>query len=185
MMKFKEFLEEEQTNSTIQALLEMSILMDLSDSLNESELYESAADKAHGMLSVMGLHAHKGKGLIDYFKAGAIGMGSLMIAAAKGDSEKIKEIAKSIKKTDVVDFLLKMDQATLHAVTGPIHMIDAITGWHIGAAVANHVEKVSDFIVGTITKTKEYINKAILNLKIRQKMRSNLDRLLKLTAQAT
>ena len=100
-------------------------------------------------LGKTGLHLHKGKGLISYIMSAGKGVGKIMLALLKGDKETVKELSQSVRKEDVVDFVLKLDQATMHVITGPIHMLDAITGWHIGANL-DHVMKGKDAIIAKI-----------------------------------
>lgn len=88
-------------------------------------------------LKKVGLHTHKGKGIISYLMSAGKGVGKMILAGIRGDGETVKELAKSVKKEDVIDFLLKLDMATQHLITGPIHLIDAWTGWHIGANLEN------------------------------------------------
>ena len=57
------------------------------------------------------------------------------VAIINKDGEAAKNVLKGLKKEDVLDFLLNLDMATLHIVSGPIHTIDAITGWHLWANV--------------------------------------------------
>ena len=67
--------------------------------------------------------------------------------ASKGEEgykEKMKDVVTKVQKEDVIDVLLKLDVLTLHAITGPIHMIDALTGWHIGPMVKAAVLKIDD-----------------------------------------
>jgi len=185
-MKFKEFLLEEQQDKCAQALIEIAALVeayDTLDALNESVSDEMLEESVKGILHKAGVHVAKGTGLIEYIFKGAKGLGSLFIAAIKGDTDRVKELARSVKKADVLDFLLKLDQATLHAVTGPIHFIDAVTGYHIGADIASKIEGAGKVIKGAMDKAKEVIHKSIQNLKIRSKMLNNIDRINKLVPQ--
>ena len=154
-MNFKNYLlENDLTNyeNKIQGIL---FLQEISiNQLNENQLDESIKD----WMEKFGLHAHKsGPGLIDYIKQFTKGAGQLILAAIKGDEKKIKELSKSIKKEDLLDFLIKLDTITLHLISGPIHMIDALTGWHIGPAIKKTAEKSKDII--------KKIWQAILNIK--------------------
>lgn len=134
--------------------------LDYDDLINEGKLTDilnmdvkDVAKNLDGLLSKglgkAGLHRHKGKGLISYVMSAGKGVGKLMLALIKGDVEKVKEIAKAVKKEDVIDFLLKLDQVTQHLVTGPIHTLDAITGWHIGANL-EHAIKGKDGVIAKI-----------------------------------
>lgn len=138
---------------------EMMALRDVS-TLNESlELDEAQLmDKITSGLSKLGFKTHKGKGLIHYLAAAGKAMGSLFWALIRGDKNKIKEItSKEIKRQDVLDFLYKLDLATLHVVTGPLHLLDAITGWEIVPAMGNKLAGVSKKVVQTFKDAFQFI----------------------------
>ena len=113
----------------------------------------------------MGLHVKKGKGLIQYFAAFTKGAGAMILAMLKGDTDKVKAISKTVKKQDIIHFLLQLDQATLHLVTGPIHMIDAITGWHIGADLGALTKKSAELALSAIDAITQAFNKILTSLK--------------------
>ena len=93
-------------------------------------------------------------------KAGK-GVGKLMLATLKGDWKTAKEIANTeVDKGELLDFLLKLDTATMHLVSGPIHTLDAITGWHIGAKI-EHAMKGKDAIVAKIKGAISTIRQSI------------------------
>ena len=100
-------------------------------------------------LGKAGLHRHKGKGLISYVMGATKGVGKMILAAIRGDTDTVKQLAQSVKKEDVIDFLLKLDTVTQHIIVGPIHTLDAITGWHIGANL-EHVIRGKDGLVSKI-----------------------------------
>ena len=155
MIKFKEFTNE-QKQIQLQEEMEdkIAILMYLSESeelLNESAINEfallteaEAVEKANGWLSKIGMKLHKGKGIIDYVKQFTGVVGKMIMAAIKGDKEAVKAHAQKVEKHEVVDFLLKLDMATMHIVTGPIHFIDAITGWDLMVNIKHAAEDAKD-----------------------------------------
>jgi hypothetical protein len=106
---------------------------------------------------------HKGDGIIDYIKQFSTGAGKLVLAAIKGDKEKVKEISKSLDKAKVVDFLLKLDMATLHIVTGPIHFIDAVTGWDLMANI-KHLSKGAKDILKTFYDAIKTVKDSITHM---------------------
>ena len=112
-----------------------------------------------GFLHKFGVHVKKGDGLIQYLTKATVGTGQILLAAMKGDKKRVKEIASKLDRGTVLDFLLKLDQATLHVVTGPIHMIDAITGWHIGAEVKKKVGNAMHAIEKAIKELKSHVSK--------------------------
>ena len=133
---FKEFIHEDEYISSL--VLEMCFIMD-ADQETLNEMLESddtvILENVFKDLGKSMIHIKKGKGLIQHFKAAGAGMAKMFLALIRGDTDEVKRIAKTIKSGDVLDFLLKLDQATLHLITGPLHSLEAITGWHIWANI--------------------------------------------------
>jgi hypothetical protein len=95
-------------------------------------------------LNKIGMKLHKGNGIIDYIVQFSKGAGKLILAAMKKDKDEVKKIAQSLDKAKVMDFLLKLDMATMHIVTGPIHFIDAVTGWDLMVNIQHAAEGAKD-----------------------------------------
>jgi hypothetical protein len=131
------------------ALVEIAMFMEQDvNRLDEAFSVGELGKMAGGLLKKAGLHLHKGDGLIQIaMKSGKV-MGQFLwyaLKAASGDKEakvKVKELANTeITKEQMLDFLLKLDMATLHVLTGPLHTIDAITGWHLWANVKDKADQ--------------------------------------------
>lgn len=152
MLSFKEHKELEQS------IIEMLVIMESGDNLTEG-LLDNVANK-------LGFKIHKSKGIIKHLANASKGLSKMIVAAIKGDREKVKEIAKTVKKKDVMDFLLKLDMATLHMITGPIHLINAITGWDLEVDM-NH-KSSTDTIKGLISQIKDKITKVLEPKKVSQ-----------------
>ena len=170
-MTFKEKLLEEDINEMETKIQTLLFLSENIDTLNEIDI--------HKHLKKVGLKLHKGDGIIDYVKQFATGAGKCILAAIKGDKEKVAEIAKSLDKAKVIDFLLKLDMATLHLVTGPIHFIDAVTGWDLMANLKAHAKKAEsmvDIFKSAITKVKTAVTD-MFDGKRQKTMLSNVTRL--------
>jgi len=162
----------------MEIVLEMSMLIQEDDLMNEAFDLSLLKTGGKALMKGLGLHASKsGDGLIQM----ALKSGKLMaefvwhiLKAAAGNKDskiRVKEIANTqISKEDFMNFLLKLDMATLHMVTGPLHMLDAITGWHIGVHIKS---KVGDIMI----KAKEAINNLVdaakgTDTSIRKKLKS-------------
>ena len=152
-MKFKQYIEDKKITEDMQdKIMLLMYLSENEDNLNESydfntlteaqelELVEGVDD----WLGKIGMKLHKGDGLIDYLVGFTKGAGQLIMAAIKKDEKKVKEIASRMNKAKVIDFLLKLDMATMHVVTGPIHFIDAVTGWDMMADLKHTAEGAKD-----------------------------------------
>jgi len=160
---FKTFNEESELAIEVSNIIEYYEFSNMDfNTLNESVLLEFKMPDISGALAKAGIHAKKGRGLIQMIASSGIHFAKIFHAAIKatgGDQEakvNLKELlSKKISKEDIIDFLLKLDQATMHLITGPIHMIEALTGWHIWAAV----HKVRNTAKDIVQKGKDIINK--------------------------
>jgi hypothetical protein len=158
MIKYSEFKElqaqEQITNEMEDKIALLMYLSENDEMINESYDFENLTEAQEELmvegindwLGKVGMKLHKGDGIIDYLKGFAKGTGEIIMAAIKKDEAKVKEIAGRMDKAKVVDFLLKLDMATMHIVTGPIHFIDAVTGWDLMANLKHAAEGAKDML---------------------------------------
>lgn len=99
----------------------------------------------------------KNDGLIGQLSKAGRGIGQMIMAAIRGDGEKVKEIASKVKKEDILKFLLNLDFAYLHLVSPYVHLIDGITGWGIMEKIEHYLEKGKQGVTTLITKIKKSI----------------------------
>lgn len=90
------------------------------------------------------------KGLLQYAAGAGKGTYQLLYHAVNAyynnnnaSKIKVKELMNSINKEDLIDILLKLDTLTMHWVSGPLHMMDALTGTHIWANIQDKVQDTS------------------------------------------
>ena len=157
-MGFKTYIEQEQVKAS---LIEFALFMEQHE--EEGVVNEALKLNFKGLLDKFGLHAHKGSaGLIQTLAKVGAHVSKIIFHAIKAPTNeeskaKLQELLKKKgTKEELVQFLLQLDQVTLHLVTGPIHMIDALTGWHIGAKIK---DKAIDG-VGMIKHALEDLEKA-------------------------
>lgn len=186
--KYKSFLTESKLGLTTQEkIISLLVLMEhldtldlMSESIDDQLITISEGINDH--LNKIGFKIHKSKGILDYIKSFVGGTGKVMFHIIKGDLDKAKEIIKDLSKEDILDFLYKLDLGTLHLFTGPIHMIDAWTGWDLAVNLKSHIEKgegITEIIKKELQKVKEYINKLFPTDTDKQKeLSSNLDSVL-------
>jgi|SRR6056297_228114 len=168
-MRFNEYINE---YTDIDTLLELYFFIEYHNRIDEAFDFGK-------LLSKMGFHVKKGKGLIHTMKSASKGTKDLLWYTFKlyqGDEdyrEKIINLYKSINKEDVIDVLLRLDMLTLHAITGPIHMLDAITGWHLAPNLKRKATDIKDRVKRVIdhlsTIKKEYTD---------DKVKKEVDRML-------
>lgn len=84
----------------------------------------------------------------------------------KAAGERVKELSKSIRKEDVIDFLLKLDSLTLHTISGPIHMLEVLTGWHISPAIERKEHDAVDRAKAVIKNLSAMMKTATEQVKI-------------------
>lgn len=148
MSRLKQYINKD---NDIIALLEIASFLE--DYSEVSEGIGEWSKKLKSILPKIGLHATKGQSSLVQIIGGASNimaklLWNALMTSITGNQiykDKVKEIANTeISKADVIDFLLRLDTLTLHAITGPIHIIDAITGWHIGSNIASGVDDLVD-----------------------------------------
>jgi hypothetical protein len=152
-MRLENYIKE---NNGIESIVEVSMFLEDFDYMNEG--IGDFLGKVKSFLPNIGIHAHKsGSGLVQILSKAGKHMAKFFwhaMKAATGNEESkkiVKEMAnKEVKKGDIIDFLIKLDTVTLHLVSGPIHMIEALTGWHIGAHIKSDIKNV-------MTKAKDAI----------------------------
>lgn len=151
MKTFKQFHAEEIHQSLVEYLfiLENDVNIFEDDMLMEGGISD--------IFSKLGLKIHRRKGLLQHLKNAGIGVAKLVAFAIKKDKEGVKSVLKGLKKEDVLDFILKLDQATLHIITGPIHFIDAVTGFELWANVQDVASDAKSKIVDAVVKLKNNI----------------------------
>lgn len=150
-MTFRDYVLENEKELFKYKIYALTYLIENVDRINESRLDEDL----NKYLNKVGLNLKKNKGIIDYIMSFAKGIGKLFVYILKGDFDKAKELLKSIKKEDVMDFLLKLDLATLHILSGPIHMIDAWTGWELEANLEGLIQKGANIVDKIKTAIKD------------------------------
>lgn len=161
------------------AILEYHLFMETLDKFDDDYLEEGIKDKVTGLLGkanlttkgitqALGLHigkSNQSRGLIQSLLASGINITRVIIAAFKArkggpeEKEKFEEAMKKlkIKKEDLLDFLLRLDQVTMHLITGPIHMIDALMGWHIWADVKAQAVDITTKIKDAFTNMTQAV----------------------------
>lgn len=130
------------------SLMEILIIMDSNDVLSEGIMSK--------LLDKTGMKLTRGTSLFGYIKSASMGIASILVAAIRGDKDRIKEIMSTISKNDLIDFLMKLDASTMGLITGPIRMIEAITGWGISANI-NVMKSASTAAKSAIATVKSNI----------------------------
>jgi len=177
MKKFSEYMSEKALVEEMEDKIGLMLYMaEKSDIIAESYDFENLTESqrivleegVNDWLNKVGLKLHKTKGIIDYLADFTKGTGKVLMSAIKGDKEAVKEQLKNVKKEEVLDFLLKLDMATLHIVTGPIHLIDAVTGWdlmaNVKAVAKTATDKLKEFYQA-MKKVKETITTVLQGTK--------------------
>ena len=144
------------------SLLEIAMFMEQDvERLDEAFSLAAITKSANGLLKKAGLHLHTGDGIIQMAMKSGKNVAKLFWYAMKGASGDKEAKAKAIElantevsKEQVMDFLLKLDMATNHVISGPIHLIDAWTGWHLWAGI-------KDMATDGLKKAKEAIENLI------------------------
>jgi hypothetical protein len=140
MKTFKTYLNENRIKADLLSATWIYILNEDLDNLNEADI-KQVATKVTKNIEKVGFKIHKSTGVLEYIFKFLKGTGKLFYYMLKGDYDKAKEVLHSLKKEEVLDFLFKLDLGTLHLFTGPIHMIDAWTGWDLSVNLQSSIKK--------------------------------------------
>jgi len=148
IQRIEMFMHTSEEIRDMEIIIEMAMIVD--DDMTLTEAFNIADLKAKGtsMLKKIGMGTHNtGDGLIQIaLKSGKIMAEFIFhaIRAAGGNEksvERVKELANTeVSKEQLMDLLLKLDMATLHLISGPLHAIDAWTGWHVWAHIKTATE---------------------------------------------
>ena len=146
MKTYKDFILEEDTYKLVETVL-----------LVEEDINEKIDVKA--ALKKVGLSTEKsGKGLIQILRGASTHIAKAFILALKAHvfkkkdaKEELKQhLKRKVKREEIVDFLLRLDMVSLHIFTGPIHMIDALTGWELMADIHSGAKSASDRVKSAV-----------------------------------
>ena len=179
-MKLNEVLYDDKDR-----LLELAIFMSLNPhQLNEADgdwrtKFKQAAQKAglklggseRGLLSTLSKVSKHISKIIYY-----------AIKAKGGDRPARDELKKLLKrkatKEDLIDFFFKLDTLTLSILTGPINIIDALTGWNIVSSLKDKGKTPNKRIKDAITALTKSIEG--LSPRIKKRVSNNLDKIKKM-----
>ncbi len=147
-MKFQDFLQtqNEAYILDINSIKMQEVALALENSIalqylldHDGQLNEGIESMISGALKKVGLHLTKGNGLIQMLSKASVTVSKVIYLAVMGTKDpaykaQLKDYIESNKvdKAQIFDFLLKLDTLSLHMLSAPIHILDAITGWHIG-----------------------------------------------------
>jgi hypothetical protein len=193
-MDYNKYLKSTEQNeySDIIVLIECMAFIEacIDNTLNEGVVDSSKAflskignilkNKVDPIAKKAGLLIETKKGLLQYLSSATTGVAKLLYYAVdyyfnKNEESKKKmiELAKSVKKEDIIDFLLKLDTLTLHLISGPIHQLDALTGTHIWANIQNKTKNVTDAAKDAIRKIESLKDQLEGSLKAQLQKYSN------------
>jgi len=173
MSRFKQYITEEEQD--VVSLIEYMVFMNEFNTMDEGigDALANMKGKVSGVLKKAGIHVTQSDGLIQQLLKASKGVNQLMyysfLAYYNNDNKskvKVKEIMKSLKKENILDFLLRLDAMTMHLITGPIHMIDALTGTHIWADIKGKVEPTqirAKKAVETLEDLKNFVDGKLKN----------------------
>jgi len=176
MTKFYNYINENDTIS----LIEVYHFME-SDVMNEG--IKEWTDKIGKTLQRLNIRKGAKRGLLDYLKDAGVGVSKLIwfgIKASRGDQNARDMIAQMTKKevdrSEVINFLIRLDVVTLGVISMPIRIIEAITGWDIMGALTTTpedmkrnakqaIENLENISRNVADKTKETLKNIINRLK--------------------
>jgi len=184
MQSLNEHIYITERKEAIASLLEFIVFIEEGESLILSEAKGESIKAGLGKVAnKLGISVHGRKNLLQLVTSVGKNTGLALVYAARshmgqtGAKEKLENILKTSNiKSELADLILRLDTLTLHLFTGPIHIIDAITGWHLGADLQNkaktpntHVKTAIDTIIKASNvikdKPRRTLNRSIEKIK--------------------
>ena len=184
MQSLKEHIYITEQKEAIASLLEFIVFMEDGESLILSETKgENVKAGLTKVVGKLGISAHGRKNLLKLITSVGKNTGLALVYAVRshmgqeGSKEKLENILKTANiKSELMDLMLRLDTLTLHLLTGPLHIIDAITGWHLGADMQQkaktpntHVKSALDTIAKAANaikdKPRKTLNRSIEKIK--------------------
>ena len=176
MQSLKEHIYKTEQKEAVASLLEFIVFMEEGEDLILSEARGESVKAGLGKIAgKLGVSAHGRKNLLKLIASVGKNTGLALVYAVRshmkhpGAKEKLEGILKTANiKSELTDLILRLDALTLHLLTGPIHIIDAITGWHLGADIQDktktpntHIKTALDTIVKAATAVKDKPRKTL------------------------
>jgi len=162
MKSFVEYNTDE-LNDHVYAMLEMMVLMEMDiddfDRLDEIAVVNKNVEKLNPYLNKIGLKLAYKKTLIQYAIDAGVGVIKMLRAGMAGDKEEILRLAKSVKKEEIANFLLRLDKATLNVIGGTIGRIEAITGWRLIANAKQATANAIDLVKKAFSVIRDHLPK--------------------------
>lgn len=138
-------------------ILEFMMIVDSDDMLLSEERGESVKALFAKVSNKLGFASNNKKNLIGLLRSiGKTGALSILYAIQaqagnEGAKEKLTQVLKkSNAKSEIIDFVIRADVLTLHLISTPIHMIDAIAGFDIA-------DKIREKAVGGGERLKDAV----------------------------
>jgi len=180
-MQLKDYMFTEQESNDLTIILEWNEILANPSILDDNVMLEEGiTDTFKGMIDTVYKHSatlkkHSHGGLLSQLKSAATNGWKFLKAVVQFYNKKITEEefkaaweALKPNHKEIMDFLINLDMITLHMVTGPLHMIGAITGIHIDHIVGERLKKAgikTDSEAGLITNlyaiTKQLKDKVV------------------------
>lgn len=147
-----------------------------SQTLNEATDKRVLVRQADEMLKRVGFTTRQETGILQYLGAASVGIVEILVAALKGDKETIKEVSSRVTKEKLLDFFLKLDVLTLHLLSSPIHIIDAITGWDLHSNLRNTATKGVKAVVQTFADAIKFIKEKLTTTRVSEQDKQRISK---------
>jgi hypothetical protein len=175
-MDIIEKIDDHIVNEDIKSILNLALFMDEDDITNESKMFK----KSKSILPKIGISVTKeGEGIFGKLKSKEMKeFFKQLFKAFRGDEDaknKVKKMSKGkVNKGDIINLLLKLDAVTLHMISGPIHVLEYLTGWKIsgvkkvkdiGKRIKTAIESLTNLANNLSGKHKKQVTNYISNIK--------------------
>jgi hypothetical protein len=175
-MDIVEKIDDHIVNEDIKSLLNLALLMEEDEDIDEGKML----NKSKSVLPNLGISVKKeGEGIFGKLKSKEMRkFFKQLFKAFRGDEDAKSEIKKmskgSVSKGDIINVLIKLDAVTLHMVSGPLHVLEYLTGWkvsgikkakEVGDRIKTAIESLTNLADNLSGKYKKQVTNYIANIK--------------------
>jgi len=162
-IRFKQYLNEQVlTEEELMIheinLLQLALALGQYDVIQEDLMTENLWQKTKDVITDFASQFDMRDSLGKYILKIGNNSGKMLLAAIKGDKERMQELKGRFNREDFFELLYRLDNATLGLLTGPIGLIEEITGIDIKGWLKKQVKSTKKHIqniISTFDKLKK------------------------------
>ncbi len=131
-------------------VLQIAMALQNYDLIQEDLMTEGAWDKTKHVFTDFTSQFGRKDNLLKYLMQFTSNSAKMLLAAIKGDTERMKELKARFNREDFFELIYRLDSATLGLISGPIGLIEQITGWDIKGYLKKQLKSTKKHVLNII-----------------------------------